>query len=118
MLPLLRPGSFYFVEFWLGFHVGFIGVCDGQRKLIMDGKAIARYYVLKGRCPIDLLTAVAWVVQVRDSVASSRPIMGKSPCTRLASRRRPGCTSPQRARPISAAAGFRPGCSRLLACCS
>ena len=57
------------MEFWLGFHVGFVGVSNNQRKLIMDGNAIARYYVFKGRCPIDLLTAVAWVVQVRGSSA-------------------------------------------------
>ena len=64
-------GTFYFLEFCLGFHVGFVGICNGQRKLVMDGSAIARYYVLKGRCPIDLLTAVAWCAQVSCSLCGA-----------------------------------------------
>ena len=70
-------GTFYFVEFWLGFHVGFVGVCNGQRKLIMDGGAIARYYVLKGRFPIDTLTAVAWVAQVFPFVAHCSSVLAQ-----------------------------------------
>ena len=58
------------VKTWMGFHhLGFMGVCNGQRKLIMDGGAIARYYVLKGRAPIDALTTIASVAQVRHAFA-------------------------------------------------
>ncbi|KAK9804836.1 hypothetical protein WJX72_007920 [[Myrmecia] bisecta] len=60
----LIAGCFYAVELGLGFHVGFVGRYNMQRKVIMDGRGIAWYYVLKGSFFIDLLTTLAWLTQI------------------------------------------------------
>lgn len=60
----MQAGIFFTIEFALGFHVGFVGTYNGQQKLIMDGPGIARYYVLKGNFPVDILAVIAWVAQV------------------------------------------------------
>ena len=58
-------GAFYFVELWLGFHIGFVGKLNTRKKLIMDGKAVAWFYVIRGQFFVDTLTAVAWIAQVQ-----------------------------------------------------
>ncbi|KAK9807740.1 hypothetical protein WJX72_007807 [[Myrmecia] bisecta] len=60
----LIAGCFYAVELGLGFHVGFVGRYNMQRKVIMDGRGIAWYYLLKGSFAIDLLTTLAWLTQI------------------------------------------------------
>jgi hypothetical protein len=57
-------GAFYFVELCLGFHVGFVGKHNMAKKLIMDGKAVAWFYTVRGQFFVDAITAVAWVAQV------------------------------------------------------
>ena len=52
------------MELWLGFHIGFVGKLNAKKKLIMDGKAVAWYYVQRGQFYVDALTAVAWIAQV------------------------------------------------------
>ena len=52
------------MELLLGFHIGFVGRLNTRKKLIMDGKAVAWYYVAKGQFFVDTLTAVAWIAQV------------------------------------------------------
>ena len=57
-------GAFYFVELWLGFHIGFVGRLNTRKKLVMDGKAVAWYYLTRGQFIVDTLTAIAWIAQV------------------------------------------------------
>lgn len=62
--PYPTAGAFYFVELCLGFHVGFVGKHNMAKKLIMDGKAVAWFYTVRGQFFVDAITAVAWVAQV------------------------------------------------------
>jgi hypothetical protein len=75
LCALPRTGFFYFVELCLGFHVGFMGKLGIRRKLIMDGKAIAWYYIFHGQFLVDTITAVAWFAQVRCRPRHSRAPM-------------------------------------------
>ena len=52
------------MELFLSFHMGFVGKLGVRKKLIMDGKAIAWYYITRGQFFIDTLTAIAWIAQV------------------------------------------------------
>ena len=53
------------------FHVGFIGKYNTQKTLVMDGRAIARYYVTKGTFVVDFITSCCWVAQVNSTCNSS-----------------------------------------------
>ena len=53
------------MELWLGFHIGFVGRLNTRKKLVMDGKAVAWYYLTRGQFAVDTLTAIAWIAQVR-----------------------------------------------------
>lgn len=53
------------MELWLGFHIGFVGRLNTRKKLVMDGKAVAWYYITRGQFLVDTLTAIAWIAQVR-----------------------------------------------------
>ena len=81
----LRAGAFYFVELLLGFHIGFVGRLNTRKKLIMDGKAVAWYYVTKGQFFVDTLTAVAWIAQVGSKLSSrlqwAAPFLLHATCT-------------------------------------
>ena len=57
-------GALYTVEWVLNFHIGFIGKHNTRRKLVMDGSAIARFYVTRGHFAIDFLTVLVWIAQV------------------------------------------------------
>ena len=88
----------YFMELCLGFHVGFMGSFNSQRKLIMDGRGIARYYVFRGNFFVDMLASVAWVAQVKKLnpencfpvtlVVHSRTHVHMSKCARMHSHTR------------------------------
>ena len=52
------------MELCLGFHIGFVGKYMTRKKLVMDGKAVAWYYIKRGQFFVDTLTAVAWITQV------------------------------------------------------
>ena len=60
----LCAGAFYFVELLLGFHIGFVGKLNARKKLVMDGKAVAWFYMWRAQFFVDALTAVAWIAQV------------------------------------------------------
>ncbi|CAL8465088.1 g4623 [Coccomyxa elongata] len=60
----LTAGTFYFVELCLNFHIGFIGKYGTQKRVIMDGKAVAWYYITQGQFFVDCITAVAWIAQI------------------------------------------------------
>ena len=60
----LCAGAFYFVELLLGFHIGFVGKLNARKKLVMDGKAVAWFYIRRGQFYVDTITAVAWIAQV------------------------------------------------------
>lgn len=60
----LCTGAFYFGELLLGFHVGFVGKLNARKKLVMDGKAVAWFYICRGQFYVDTITAVAWIAQV------------------------------------------------------
>ena len=53
------------MELCLGFHIGFVGRFNTRKKLVMDGKAIAWYYITRGQWFVDTLTAIAWIAQVQ-----------------------------------------------------
>ncbi len=80
------PGAFYTLDLVFNFHVGFIGKFNGQKTLVMDGHAIARYYVTKGTFVVDLITACCWTAQV------GRPGPLRSGCRALCLRARTSCT--------------------------
>jgi len=58
-----RTGLFYAAEFLINFHVGFIGKNNTRRRLIMDGRAIAWFYIMKGHFFVDFLTVLVWIAQ-------------------------------------------------------
>lgn len=60
----MAAGTIYFVELCLNFHIGFIGKYGTQKRLIMDSKAVAWYYITQGQFFVDCITAVAWIAQV------------------------------------------------------
>ncbi|BDA48947.1 probable potassium voltage-gated channel subfamily H member 7 [Coccomyxa sp. Obi] len=60
----LIAGTFYYAELLINFHVGFIGKYGAQKKVIMDGKAVAWYYTTQGTSVVDALTATAWFAQI------------------------------------------------------
>ena len=71
MLPTLavlkgvaHAGFFYTLDLIFNFHVGFIGKFNTQKTLVMDGRAIARFYVTKGTFAVDCITACCWTAQV------------------------------------------------------
>jgi len=80
------PGAFYTLDLVFNFHVGFIGKFNGQKTLVMDGHAIARYYVTKGTFVVDLITACCWTAQV------GRPRPLQLVCRALCLRARTSCT--------------------------
>lgn len=51
------------MELCLGFHVGFIGKNNMNKKLVMDGKAVAWFYLTRGQFFVDGITCIAWIVQ-------------------------------------------------------
>ena len=57
-------GFFYTCDLIFNFHVGFIGKYGTQKTLVMDGSAIARFYIFKGTFVVDFLTACCWTAQV------------------------------------------------------
>lgn len=57
-------GLLYTIDLFFNFHVGFIGKYNTQKTLVMDGRAIARYYVTKGTFIVDFITACCWTAQV------------------------------------------------------
>ena len=58
-------GAFYFIDLCLGWHVGFIGKHNMNKKLVMDGRAVAWFYVWHGQFLVDIITAIAWITQAR-----------------------------------------------------
>lgn len=62
--PRRTAGAFYTTDLIFNFHVGFVGKFNTQKTLVMDGHAIARYYVTKGTFIVDLITACCWTAQV------------------------------------------------------
>ena len=60
-------GGLYFIDTCLGFHVGFLGKYNMNKKLVMDGRAIAWYYTTRGNFYVDVITVIAWTAQVRRS---------------------------------------------------
>ncbi|CAL8463823.1 g3357 [Coccomyxa elongata] len=60
----LIAGTLYFAELLINFHVGFIGKYGAQKKIVLDGKAVAWYYITQGQFLVDTLTAIAWIAQI------------------------------------------------------
>ncbi|KAK9809917.1 hypothetical protein WJX72_001723 [[Myrmecia] bisecta] len=69
----LVTGAFYAVELALGFHIGFVGTHALTRRLIMDGKAVAWYYMRHGTFVVDCITVLAWLGQVGCVLAEASP---------------------------------------------
>lgn len=65
---LAHAGFSYTVDMIFNFHVGFIGKFNTQKTLVMDGRAIARYYVTKGTFVVDFITACCWLAQVNGTL--------------------------------------------------
>lgn len=78
---LAHAGFFYTVDLIFNFHVGFIGKFNTQKTLVMDGRAIARYYVTKGTFVVDFITSCCWLAQVNGTLHTSKSHpYGISPC--------------------------------------
>ncbi len=84
------PGAFYTLDLVFNFHVGFIGKFNGQKTLVMDGHAIARYYVTKGTFVVDLITACCWTAQVGPPGAPAAGAARRARARALCTRRWPG----------------------------
>lgn len=67
----VTTGTLYFAELLINFHVGFIGKYGTQKKIVLDGKAVAWYYITQGQFLVDTLTAVAWIAQVPNQASTS-----------------------------------------------
>lgn len=53
------------VDLLLGFHTGYVVSHNFKRRVVMDGRQVAHWYVLRGSFWVDSLSTVAWVTQVR-----------------------------------------------------
>lgn len=62
---LLLTGSIFLVELYLGFHMGFVGTHNMRKRVIMNGKAVAWYYIWHDTFLVDLISAAALIGQVR-----------------------------------------------------
>jgi len=57
-------GFLIFVDFGLGFHTGYVITFNLRKRVVMEGKQVAKWYVLRGSCWVDALSTVAWISQV------------------------------------------------------
>ena len=62
----------YTTDMLLNLHVGFVVTYNLQKKVVLDGHKILRYYVTSGRALLDVLSVIPWMAQVgHDSLDGS-----------------------------------------------
>ena len=52
------------VDMLLGFHTGYVISYNFRKRVVMNGRQVAKWYVLRGSFLVDLLSSIAWVTQV------------------------------------------------------
>lgn len=65
--PLIHTGLaglFFVIDMMLGFHTGYVISYNLRKRVVMDGKQVAKWYTLRGSFFVDLLSSIAWVTQV------------------------------------------------------
>ena len=62
-LSSCAAGLCYFVDMLLSLHVGFVVTYNLQKKVVMNGRQIARFYWTGGRAALDLLSVIPWLAQ-------------------------------------------------------
>ena len=63
-LAICCAGLFFVVDMFLGFHTGYVITYNMRKRVVMDGKQVAKWYILRGSFFVDLLSSIAWVTQV------------------------------------------------------
>ena len=58
-------GLSYSVDMFLSLHVGFVVTYNLQKKVVMKGRKILRFYFTSGNAILDILSIIPWVAQVR-----------------------------------------------------
>ena len=61
----------YTANMFLNMHVGFVVTYNLQKKVVLDGKKIARVYLTSGGLVLDILSVVPWVAQVPVDASAS-----------------------------------------------
>ena len=63
-LVVVNAGMVFFADLVLGFHTGYVVTFNFKRKVVMDGRLVAKFYVLRGTFVVDFLSTCAWITQV------------------------------------------------------
>ena len=61
----VHTGALFFLDMCVNFHVGFIVTHNFKRRLVTNPREVMKYYMKVGTFRYDLLSAIAWVTQVR-----------------------------------------------------
>ncbi|KAK9836539.1 hypothetical protein WJX74_002745 [Apatococcus lobatus] len=57
-------GCFFATDLFLGFHIGFIATHNLRKRVVLDGRAVARYYTKHGSFAIDLMSTLVWIIEI------------------------------------------------------
>lgn len=58
-------GLFFMIDLVLGFHTGYVISFNFRKRVVMNGRQVAKWYVFRGSFWVDFLSSVAWITQVR-----------------------------------------------------
>ncbi|KAK9797413.1 hypothetical protein WJX73_008201 [Symbiochloris irregularis] len=64
-------GMMYTANMFLNLHVGFVVTYNLQKKVVLDGKKIARVYITSGGLLLDILSVIPWLAQVTLIIAAA-----------------------------------------------
>ena len=79
--PPNHAGVLFFMDVSLGFHTGYVVTNNFSKRVVMDGKLVARWYVTRGSFIVDFLSSLAWVTQVSlPALQSQRSSCVKAGC--------------------------------------
>ena len=59
-----RAGLCYAIDMLLSVHVGFVVTYNLQKKIVLDGRQLLKYYLKKGSAVLDTLSVIPWIAQV------------------------------------------------------
>jgi hypothetical protein len=75
-------GAIFFTDIWMSLHIGFLATYNTRKLLVMNGRLVARHYLLSFSFFVDLCASTAWFAQIV-MVALYRSIEAFDPHTAL-----------------------------------
>ena len=61
---VMPAGLFFMIDMMLGFHTGYVISYNLRKRVVMNGKQVAKWYAVRGSFWVDFLSSVAWITQV------------------------------------------------------